>query len=84
MCKMVISRTTRNRDPGSLLTNDLQAAIRVELANVPGAEPPLPILIHKEVLLVLGITLVIAHCYIGTPNQNLPSGVGLVRVVVPG
>lgn len=65
-----------------LLTNDLQATIRVELADVSCAEPPLLLSIHKEVLLVLSLVLVVAHGDIGPSYDYLPPGVRLVSAVV--
>lgn len=60
------------------LTYDLKASIRVELANVSSTKPALAIPINKEILFVLGLILIVAHCYIGSANYNFPSWVGFV------
>lgn len=60
------------------LTDDLKASVRVELSNVSCTEPTLAILVDKKVLLVLGLILIVPHCYIGPTNYNFPSWVGLV------
>lgn len=60
------------------LTYDLKASVRVELANVSSAEPALTITINKKIVFVLGLILIVAHCYVGSANYNFPSWVGFV------
>lgn len=64
------------------LTNDLEASVRVKLANVTSTEPSLAVLIHKKVLTIVAFFFVVAHRYIGPTNQNLSSWVGLICAVV--
>ena len=64
-----------------LLTNDLEASIRMDLSYVSRTEPALAGFIHKEVL-VLGLVLVVTHGNIGPANQNLTSWGGSVCDVV--
>lgn len=54
----------------------------MEFSDISGAEPPLPLIIHKKVLPVLVFVFVVAHCNVRTADQNLSPGVGLVRTVV--
>lgn len=65
-----------------LLTNDLKATVRVELANVSCAEPALAIFVHKKVFLVLRLIFIVTHSNIWPTNQNFPSRSGLVSTVV--
>lgn len=58
-------------------THYLQAAVRVDLPHVAGAEPPLTVLIHEEVLAV-AFGPVVAHGDVGPADQHLPSRVRLV------
>lgn len=64
------------------LTDDLEASVGVELPNVSGAEPPLAVLIHEEVVAVLDFVFVVTHGYVGTADQDFPPWVGLVCAVV--
>lgn len=60
------------------LTYDLKASVRVELANVSGAEPALTVTIDKKILFVLGLVLIVTHCYVGSTNDNFTSWVWFV------
>lgn len=64
------------------LTNDLEAAVGVELPDIPGAEPPLASLVHKKVVADCVLVFVIAHRYIGAADEDFSPGVGLVRAVI--
>lgn len=64
------------------LTNNLQTAISMKLADVSGVEPPLAFLIHEEVLTVLLSVLVVTHGYVGPADQNLPSRTGPVCAAI--
>lgn len=64
------------------LTDDLQAAVVMDLPDVSGAEPPLAVPVHGEILLLLVFALVVAHRDIGAADQNLPSGIWPVHAVV--
>lgn len=64
------------------LTDDLEASVGMELSDVSGAEPPLAVLIHEEVVAVLELVFVVTHGYVGTANQDFPPWVGLVCAVV--
>lgn len=64
------------------LTDDLEAAVRVKLADVAGAEPPLSSLVHEKVIADFVCGFVIAHGYVGAADEDLSSGVGLVCAVV--
>ncbi len=64
------------------LTNYLEAPVFVKLSNVSRAEPPLAVLIYKEILLVFCLVLVVSHGYVGSTNQNLPSWVWPVSAAV--
>lgn len=46
----ILKNYSQSLDKAGSPTNYLQAAIRVELSDVPSTEPPLFILIHVEVL----------------------------------
>lgn len=72
------------RPPAALiLTYYLQAAVLVNLPDVPRAEPPLSVLILQEILLLLGLAPVIPHGDVGPANQDLSSGMWLVSAAVP-
>ena len=60
------------------LTDDLEAAVGVELPDVARAEPALAAVVHEEVQAVPGLVLVVAHGDVGPPDQDLPTRVGLV------
>lgn len=62
----------------SLHTDNLEAAIRVKLSDVSGAEPTLAVRIHKEVLSVLLLVFIVTHCDVGTANHNLSSWVWFI------
>lgn len=64
------------------LTNYLEASVFVNLSHISCAEPPLAILIYKEILLVFGLALVVSQCNIGSTDQNLSSGMWLVGATV--
>lgn len=64
------------------LTNDLEAAVRVELSDIPGAEPPLASLVHEKVLADCVLAFVIAHRYIGAADEDFSPRVGLVCAVI--
>lgn len=64
------------------LTDDLQAAVVMDLPDVSGAEPPLAVPVHGEILLLLVFALVVSHRDIGAADQNLPSGIWPVHAVV--
>lgn len=64
------------------LTDDLQAAVIMDLPDVSGAEPPLAVAVHGEILLLLVFALVVSHRDIGAADQNLPSGIWPVHAVV--
>lgn len=64
------------------LTYYLKAPVFVKLSYVSRAEPPLAILIHKEVVLVFRFTLVVSHCYVWSTNHNLSSRTGLVCTTI--
>lgn len=66
----------------SCRTDDLKASVRVDLPDVPGAEPSLAVLVHVKVLTVPGLLLVVTHRYIRATDHNFPPWVGLVRAVV--
>lgn len=66
----------------SCRTDDLKASVRVDLPDVPGAEPSLAVLVHVKVLAVPGLLLVVTHRYIRAADHNFPPWVGLVRAVV--
>lgn len=70
------------RRPPPFLTDDLEAAVGVKLADVAGAEPPLSPLVHEKVVADFVGGFVIAHGDVGAADEDLPSGVGLVRAVV--
>lgn len=53
----------------------------MKLSDVPGAEPPLPPLVHEKVVAVL-VVFVIAHRDVGAADDDFPSGVGLVCAVI--
>lgn len=63
------------------LTNDLEAAVFMNFSHISCAEPPLAILIYKEIL-VFGLALVVTLCNIGSTDQNLSSGMWLVTATV--
>lgn len=54
----------------------------MDLADVSGAEPPLAVPVHGEILLLLVFAFVVAHRNVGAADQNLPSGMRPVRAVV--
>lgn len=64
------------------LTDDLEAAVVMDLSDVSGAEPPLAVPVHGEILLLLVFALVVAHRDVRAADQNLPSGMRPVRAVV--
>lgn len=55
----------------------------MDLADVSGAEPPLAVAVHGEILLLLVFALVVTHRDVGAADQNLPSGMWPVRAAVP-
>lgn len=61
----------------SLLTHYLETAIGEYFSHIPGAEPSLTRLVHKEVLVAVFLP-VVAHGHVWPPNQDLSSWVGLV------
>lgn len=63
-------------------TDDLEAAVVMDLSNVSCAEPPLAVPVHSEILLLLAFTLVVAHGDVRAADQNLPSGMWPVCAVV--
>lgn len=64
------------------LTDDLEAAVVTDLSDVSGAEPPLAVPVHSEILPLHVFTLVVAHGDVGPTDQDLPSGMWPVRAVV--
>ena len=54
----------------------------MELPDVSGAEPSLALLIHEEVIAVLGFVFVVTHGYIGPADQDLSPRVGLIGAEV--
>lgn len=67
----------RQDDDGWTHTHDLQTAVRMNLSNVSGAEPPLTRFVHK-VFVAHVLLLVVAHGDIGAADQNFSSWVWLV------
>lgn len=65
-----------------MLTDDLEASVRVELPDVSGAEPPLAVPVHEEVVAVLALAFVVAHGHVGAADQDFPPRVGPVCAVV--
>lgn len=64
------------------LTNDLEAAVGVELSDIPGAEPSLASLVHEKVVADCVLVFVIAHRYIGAADEDFSPGIGLVCAVI--
>lgn len=74
--------TTKNLALRPFLTDYLQAPVLVKLPDVSRAEPPLAVLIHKEVVLVFRLHLVVSHGHVGSADQNLSPRMRLVCAAI--